>query len=288
MAKKAYMINGWCHAIPWADITRMLKLAAEKDSKLYHTLWLAFAIMERDDSADSGVLDVSLACQRRRSGIDVDYARAFFPTFGLEWQNGMTREQGMQRIYYLQLEDITRMIFSYGQPRLKIRPAWAPSSMNGLEKVVTDPMLVQERGVRGELFIAKTSSIDSRLKCFGRTALTLNVICHNSLKSALLLLCGRTNKKEARLEILQMMLNAGAGPDGIENPMGWTPLHKAAEWSDEAIVSALIARGANLDAKMAESLLTPLIIANEKNKSAIVKLLLDAGADRNTASKGNL
>lgn len=541
MAKKAYIINGWCHAISWANVTRMLKSAAEKDSKLYHTLWLAFAIMERDDDVDTGVLDVSLACQRRRSGIEVDYVRAFFPTFGLEWQNGMTREQGMQKIYYLQLEATTRMIFSYGQPRLKIRPAWAPSSMNGLERVVTDPMLVQERGIRGDLFIAKISNVESRLKHFGRTALTLSVEngqiqcalvpseseetirnvenaisqgkayivtheysdafvftqrtipvlivekadtadyhgfeaavhcsalrlggtcfsqtkesvllrdasplaydcdadnqlqymwytqreesiptqlrrqegesalhaaarnndvlmvedllskdssieefdgrgwsplhiaasrgnlevlcclvahtdeldiagkqmsndtplglaaeydkadaievlaaagatiearnsanntplmvaalegcsgavrklielgaevnCHNSLESALLLLCGRTNKRQARLEILQMMLDAGACPDGIENSMGWTPLHKAAEWSDEAIVSALIARGANIDAKMVDSLLTPLIIAIEKNRPAIVKLLLDAGADRNTASKGNL
>ena len=175
MARKAYIINGWYHAFPWADLTRMLKAAAEKDSKRYHQLWLAFAIMARDDNVNICVRDVSLACQRRRSGLDVDYARAFFPIFGLEWQNGMTREQGMQKIYYSQLEDTTRMIFSFGQPRLKIRPAWAPSSMNGLEGVVTSPMLVQERGVRGDLFIAKICNVESRLKRFGRTALTLNV-----------------------------------------------------------------------------------------------------------------
>ena len=87
---------------------------------------------------------------------------------------------------------------------------------------------------------------------------------------------------------MQMMLDAGPCLDGIENSMGWTPLQKAAEWSDEAIVSALIARGVNIDAKMVESQLTPLIIALEKNRPAIVKLLLDGGADRNTASKGNL
>ena len=84
------------------------------------------------------------------------------------------------------------------------------------------------------------------------------------------------------------MLDAGACTDGIEISISWTPLHKAAEWSDDAIVSELIARGANIDAKIVESLLTPLIIAIEKNRPAIVKRLLDAGADRNTASKGNL
>lgn len=111
---------------------------------------------------------------------------------------------------------------------------------------------------------------------------------HDSSESALLLLCGRSSKRDGRLEILQMMLKACACLDGIENLMGWTHLHKAAERSDEAIVSALIAREANIDAEMVESVLTPLIIAIENNRPAIVKLLLDAGAEGNTASKGNL
>lgn len=538
MARKAYIINGWYHAIPWADVTRMLKAAAAKDSKRYHKLWLAFAIMGRDENVNICVRDVSTVCQRRRSGIDVDYARAFFPTFGLEWQNGMTREQGMQKIYYSQFEDTTRMIFSFGQPRLKIRPAWAPSSMHGLELVITPPLLIQERGIRGDLFIAKISNVESRMKRFARPALTFNVgngqiqcalvpseseetvgnvenaisqgkayivthepldalaftehappvllvekadtadhdgfeaavhcsalrlagtrfsqtkesvllrhgspldsdldnqlqymwyaqrvesiptqlkqqegesalhvvarnndvsivedllsrdcsiedfdssgwsplhvaaargnvevlhclvahtgkvdiagkqmskdtplglaaeydkadaieilaaagadiearnscnntplmvaalegcagavrkllalgaevDCHNSLESALLLLCGRKTKREARLEILHMMLDAGACPNGIDNPIGWTPLHHAAEWSDEATVSLLLARGANVDAQMTGSLHTPLYIAIDKHRPNIVKLLLDASADRNTVFQGN-
>lgn len=538
MAKKAYIINGWYHAIPWAVITRMLKAAAEEDSRRYHQLWLAFAIMGRDDKVNIRVRDIAFACQRRRSGIDVDYARAFFPTFGLEWQHGMTREQGMQKIYRSQMEDTTRIIFSFGHPRLQIRPAWAPSSMNGLEMVITPPMVVEERGVRGDMFVAQIINVERRMRRFGRTALTLNVgngqtqcvfaqneseetirnvdnaisqgtayiithapadaamvtesatpvllvekadtadydgfevavhcsalrlggthfsqtkesvllrhgsplqsdidnqlqymwysqreesiptqrkqqegenalhaaarnndvsmvedllskgcsieefdsrgwtplhiaaargnlevlrclvahpgniniaseqmtkdtplglaaeydkaeaikiqaaagatidtrnscnntplmvaalegcsnavrtlielraeiNCHNSFESALLLLCGRMNKKEARIEILQMMLDAGACPDGIENPVGWTPLHKAAEWSDEAIISTLIARGANVNAKMNGSLQTPLYIAINKNRPSIVRLLLNAGADRNAVFEGN-
>ena len=538
MARKAYIINGWYHAIPWAVITRMLKAAAEKDSRRYHQLWLAFAIMGRDDKVNICVRDIAFACQRRRSGIDVDYARAFFPTFRLEWQNGMTREQGMQKIYRSQMEDTTRIIFSFGHPRLKIRPAWAPSYMNGLEMVITPPMVVEERGVRGDMFVAQIFNVERRMRRFGRTALTLNVgtgqiqcvlaqneseetirnvdnaitqgtayivthepadatvftenaipvllvekadtadydgfevavhcsalqlggtrfsqtkesallrhgsplqsdldnqlqymwysereesipiqrkqqegesalhaaarnndvsmvedllskgcsieefdsrgwtplhiaaargnlevlrclvahpgniniaseqmnkdtplglaaeydkaeaieviaaagatidarnscnntplmvaalegcssavktlielraeiNCHNSFESALLLLCGRTNKKEARLEILQMMLDAGACPDGIENPVGWTPLHKAAEWSEEATISTLIAGGANVNAKMNGSLQTPLYIAINKNRPSIVRLLLNAGADRNAVFEGN-
>ncbi|KAM0805847.1 ankyrin repeat-containing domain protein [Usnea florida] len=112
--------------------------------------------------------------------------------------------------------------------------------------------------------------------------------CHNSVESALFLLCGRTNRREDRLEILQMMLQAGACADGTDNRMGWTPLQKAAKWSEEAIVSALLAAGANVDAKEAGSLHTPLYIAIEKNRPSIVRLLLDAGADRNAVFQGNL
>ena len=84
-----------------------------------------------------------------------------------------------------------------------------------------------------------------------------------------------------------MMLDAGACPDGVESPIGRTPLHQAAEWSDEAIVSALIAKGANVNAKMKGSLQTPLYIAINTNRPSIVRLLLDAGADRNAVFEGN-
>ncbi|KAK0515302.1 hypothetical protein JMJ35_002681 [Cladonia borealis] len=538
MARKAYIIYGWYHAIPWADVTQMLKAAAEKDPRRYYQLWTAFAIMSWDDKVNICVRDIAYACQTRRSGIDVDYARAFFPTFGLEWQNGMTREQGMQKIYRSQMEDTTRIIFSFGHPRLKIRPAWAPSYMNGLEMVITSPMLVEERGVRGDLFVAQIVNVERRMRRFGRTALTLNlgdgqiqcvlapdeseetirnfdnaisqgtaymithepadakvftetavpvilvakadtadydgfeaavhcsalrlggtrfsqtkesvllrhesplpddlenkllymfysqreesipthlkqqegesalhaavrnndvamaenllskgcsiedfdsrgwtplhtaaargnlevlrclvaqagnidiagkqmnkdtplglaaehdkagaieilaaagatiearnssnytplmvaasegsynalrtlielraeINCHNSLESALLVLCSRPHKQEARLEVLKLMLDAGASPDGIENRMGWTPLHRAVEWSDEATISTLVARGANVNAKMNGSLHTPLYIAINKNRPGVVRLLLDAGADRNAVFEGN-
>ena len=538
MARKAYIINGWYHAVTWAHITQMLKAAAEKDPRRYHQLWVAFAILGRDDKVNICVRDIAYACQRRRSGLDVDYARAFFPIFGLEWQNGMTRELGMQEIYHSQMKDTTRIIFSFGHPRLKIRPAWAPSYINGLEMVITSPMAVEERGIRGDMFVAQIVNVKGRIRRFGRTALTLNVgdgeiqcvlapseseetisnfdnaisqgtayiithepvdvqvltesavpvllvakantavyhgfeaavycsalrlggtcfsqikesvllrhgsplpddldnqlhymwysqteqsiptqlkqqegesalhaaartndvsmledsfskgcsiedldsrgltplhtaaargnlevlrclvahagnvdiasaqtnkdtplglaaeydkaeaidilaaagasiearnscnytplmvaalegcssairtlielradtNCHNSMESPLLLLCGRRNKKKSRLEALQMMLDAGACPDGVENPIGWTPLHQAAEWCDEAIISALVAKGANVNAKMNGSLQTPLYIAINTNRPSIVRLLLDAGADRNAVFEGN-
>lgn len=175
MARKAYIINGWYHAIPWSDVSQMLKEAAEKDSKRYFKLWLAFATIGRNDKVNICVRDVASACKIRRSGMDVDYARAFFPTFGLEWQNGMTREQGMQKIYLSRMEDTTRTIFSFGHPGLKIRPAWAPSYMNGLEMVITDPMVVEECGVRVDVFVAQIVNMEHRMGRFDRTALTLNV-----------------------------------------------------------------------------------------------------------------
>ena len=58
---------------------------------------------------------------------------------------------------------------------MKIRPAWAPSSIKLNTIVITDPMRVQDRGIRGDLFIAKISNMESRFKHFGTTALNLNV-----------------------------------------------------------------------------------------------------------------
>ena len=53
-------------------------------------------------------------------------------------------------------------------------------------------------------------------------------------------------------------------------------------------MSALLAAGANVDAKEAGSLHTPLYIAISTNGPSIVRLLLDAGADRNAVFQGNL
>ena len=53
------------------------------------------------------------------------------------------------------------------------------------------------------------------------------------------------------------MLDAGASRHGVENPMGWRALHNAVEWPGEAVVSVLLASGANVDAKKSESLHTP-------------------------------
>jgi len=114
-----------------------------------------------------------------------------------------------------------------------------------------------------------------------------DVNCHNKFESALFLLCGRPNNIEGRLEILKMLLGEGAHVDGHENSAGWTPLHKAVEWSDEAIISTLLANGANVNAPMNGSLHTPLYIAINKNRRNIVRLLLNAGADRDTVFEGN-
>lgn len=537
-ARKALIVNGWYHAASWAEVTKSLKAAAAKDPQRFHGLWLIFQIMGKDDAVNICVRDVFLACQRRSSGQDVDYARAFFPIFGLEWRNGMTREEGMQKIYRSQMRDATRMIFSYGHPRMKLIPAWAPSYISGLEGIITEPMLVEDRGIRGDLFVAQISSVKHRSTRFKRIAMTLSigegqvqcaiapsesedtvknldnaidqgrafmishepskdhastefarpvllvekadvaehdgfeaavhcsalvvtqtnfpeteesvllrhaspldgdldnqiqyilytqtersiptqlaaqngesvlhaaarngvlevvegllskghrievfdsrgwtplhvasargnidvlcrlvsdienvdipgqqmskdsplglaaqydkadaievlhcagadievrnncdytplmvaaregcsaavkklielgaaVNCHNKLESALFLLCASTDNREGRLEILNMLLDAGAHPNGNENSIGWTPLHKAAEWADEAMVSILLAKGANVNAQMNGSLHTPLRIAIDKNRRNIVRLLLNAGANCNTVFQDN-
>ncbi|QOY92466.1 ankyrin repeat domain-containing protein [Massilia sp. UMI-21] len=71
------------------------------------------------------------------------------------------------------------------------------------------------------------------------------------------------------------------------NRAGWTPLHYAAAGGSEDIARLLIARQARLDAASprASGAYTPLMMAAREGQPAMVRLLLEAGADpapRNT------
>lgn len=72
---------------------------------------------------------------------------------------------------------------------------------------------------------------------------------------------------------------------------GYYPLHAAAENGHVKIVDYLITIGAKLDVRTAaeyqRDLMTPLLLAAEKNRFGIVKLLVQAGADINAHSAFN-
>ena len=70
-----------------------------------------------------------------------------------------------------------------------------------------------------------------------------------------------------------------------------TPLHFAAGFNDNpAIIAALVAAGAELEARLEEGLLSPLHLAAGFNHNpAVIEALLDAGADRRAQDEdGNI
>ena len=67
---------------------------------------------------------------------------------------------------------------------------------------------------------------------------------------------------------------------------GWTALQHAAQKRQVDAVRALLASGANPDARPSGSAITPLIIAAVADDQTIVQLLLEAGADLNLSRQG--
>ena len=154
-----------------------LRNLMEQDRSRYHALHLFYAILAKNDAVGLSLTDIAYACASRKSGHDVDYARAFFPVLGLKWEFGMTREEGMQKIYRSQKHHATRLAAFYGAPRLSIRPGWAPSYLTGLEGQIRDPMVWAERGIQGDWVVFKICKIMTTFTRLGRHVLNLDVEC---------------------------------------------------------------------------------------------------------------
>ena len=147
------------------------------DASRYHSLWLRLGCMMKDQATGISIPDIIMSCGTRKSGQDVDYARAFFPVLGLKWEVGMTREEGMQKIYTSYKLHASRVACFYGAPRLSIKPAWAPSSFNGLEGYVTEPMQWENRGIRGEWYAVRVGSVKKTFVNGGRFVFELVIDC---------------------------------------------------------------------------------------------------------------
>ena len=147
-------------AYRFADVLQYLKEQAKTNPARFQRLWLALALMAKNENVITSFSDLAFACRTRRAGLDIDYARAFFPVLGLTWQAGTTREKGMHIIYtYYNLTSPSRIINFAGAPRLKLHPGWAPSTLVGLEGFVTDSLVEERRGVRGEWYPLKINKV---------------------------------------------------------------------------------------------------------------------------------
>lgn len=96
--------------------------------------------------------------------------------------------------------------------------------------------------------------------------------------------------QEGDAEALEKALREGADVN-FANSLGVTPLIAAARYGNEDIARQLVAKGANVNARDAEGM-TPLMFAAlgseafQSKNVALVKMLLEAGADPNVAAVG--
>ncbi|KAL8716775.1 MAG: hypothetical protein Q9225_005928 [Loekoesia sp. 1 TL-2023] len=161
----------------YSAVVSHLKGLADAQPNRYRRLYLRLATLEKDEERGLSIPDLVMACGHRRSGVDIDYARAFFPVLGLKWEYGMTREEGMQMIYRSQKCHATRIACFYGAPRMKINLAWAPSYLHGLEGIVTDSIEWDDRGIRGEWYIVRVVKVLKTFPHSRRTAFDFELEC---------------------------------------------------------------------------------------------------------------
>ncbi|KAL8786592.1 MAG: hypothetical protein Q9195_008149 [Heterodermia aff. obscurata] len=164
-------------AYDYKMIVDHLQALEDQNYKRYHKLWLHIASMMKDDARGISIPDIVVSCGTRRSGQDVDYARAFFPVLGLKWEYGMTREEGMQKIYTTFKRHSSRVACFYGAPRMSTMPAWAPSAFNNLQGYVTEPMSWEQRGIRGDWFAVRVEKVQETFTNAGRFVFEFALDC---------------------------------------------------------------------------------------------------------------
>ncbi|MDI1488197.1 MAG: hypothetical protein OHK93_007471 [Ramalina farinacea] len=177
-----------------------------QDHLKYNYLWLHLGTMVKDEARGLSIPDLIMNCGTRKSGMDIDYARAFFPVLGLKWKAGMTREQGMQRIYTSYRCHSSRIACFYGAPRLNIMPAWAPLTFNNLEGFVTSPMEWEDRGIRGEWYAVRILKTVHTFVNAARFVFELTVDCPSD--TSLQCVCAPNENKEV-IQAVQATIERG-------------------------------------------------------------------------------
>jgi ankyrin repeat protein len=95
------------------------------------------------------------------------------------------------------------------------------------------------------------------------------------------------SEKPNALPTVKVLVEAGADVNASKNPSGCTPLRRAAEFGDGEVHSYLIQHEAVVDAQEHTTLWTPLRYAVKGGHIDCIRVLLDAGANRNAAFQNN-
>lgn len=97
----------------------------------YPSLSRTFLRLQRNDELGITLPDAAIGCGYRKAWDQLDYARALFPTLGIEWRTNYSIQQAMREVYMSQRHHATRLALFHGPPRASI-PGWAPAVFNGL------------------------------------------------------------------------------------------------------------------------------------------------------------
>lgn len=125
----------------------------------YPSLFRTFRRLQRDDSLGVSLADLAFGCGYREAWDHLDYARALFPTLGIEWKTGHTLSEAMRIVYNSQPHQATRLALHHGPPRASL-PGWAPATFNGLiDGEIIEPGTWESRGMRRAWMTTKIKSI---------------------------------------------------------------------------------------------------------------------------------
>lgn len=126
--------------VPFSSLTQTLKshalqevgedYTADTPGK-YPSLAKTFLRLQRNDELGISLPDAAIGCGYREAWDRLDYARALFPTFNIEWRTNYDVGQAMEKLYTSQKYNAMRLALFHGPPRASI-PGWAPAVFNGL------------------------------------------------------------------------------------------------------------------------------------------------------------
>lgn len=125
----------------------------------YPSIAKTFARLQRNDEIGISLPDVAIGCGYREAWDRLDYARALFPTMGIEWKTSYDIQQAMHKLYTTQKYHATRLALFHGPPRASI-PGWAPSVFNGLvDCKIIEAATWKPRGMQRSWMATKVLSI---------------------------------------------------------------------------------------------------------------------------------
>jgi ankyrin repeat protein len=125
----------------------------------YPSLAKTFLRLQRKDELVITLPDLAFGCAYREAWDKLDYARALFPTLGVEWKSNYSISEAMLELYTKQKNHATRLALYHGPPRASL-PGWAPATFNGLvDGVIIEPGEWKPRGMQRSWMTTKVMSI---------------------------------------------------------------------------------------------------------------------------------